>query len=99
MKTSSHVHTNVAVKIAFYALMHKKKAQLNIMIRVIFKKKCARIQSNSEQIRFTIQLPTDIDAKYSTPGKAAGWGLRPRPCCSYQVSGAQNIHNLDAGND
>lgn len=38
-------HTNVAVKIAFYALMHKKQAQLNMMIREIFKKKSARIHS------------------------------------------------------
>lgn len=38
MKTSSHVHTNVAVKIEFYALMHKKKAQLNRIIRDMFKK-------------------------------------------------------------
>jgi len=45
----------------------------------------------------TIQLPTKTDAKYSAPGKAAGWGLRPRPSCSYQVSGAQWIHNSDAG--
>jgi len=45
VKTSLHVHTDVAVKIAFYVLMHKKQAQLNIMIREIFKKKSARIHS------------------------------------------------------
>jgi hypothetical protein len=50
---------------------------------------------NSEQIIITIQLLTVTDAKYSAAGKAAGWGLRPRPSCSYQVSGAQNIHNSD----
>jgi len=44
MKTSSHVHTNVKVKIAFYVLMHKKQ-ELNIMIKEICKKKSARIHS------------------------------------------------------
>jgi hypothetical protein len=54
---------------------------------------------NSEQKRriFTIQPPTEADAKYRAPGKATGWGSRPRPSCSYQVSGAQNIHNSNAG--
>jgi hypothetical protein len=33
-------------KKAFYALMHKKEVQLNIMIREIFKKKSAKIHGN-----------------------------------------------------
>jgi len=33
----------------------------------------------------------------NVPDKAARWALRPRLFCSYQVSGAQNIHNSDSG--